>query len=277
MPAVDLSRLKIQIDGLIWRFTRPQEFTLELHNIFSFYADRVYRPGDLVLKKHIHQAYHVPPLVIRQMEHELRSRCEENPAAALTLADILWQENMLEPKLFAASLLGMLSSTQLEEVRSRIQSWSAEIKDSKVLKPMLGKSTAAIRRDQPEILLAVLKDWSSGQDLPRHRLTAYLIQILLAETAFENIPPVFEMLTGILQSHPQPLREVMLEIFGQLRKRSPAETAYFIRQTIRLGVSDAAASVLRKAIAEFDEPVRGSLLAEMRTEPAGENSPQEIQ
>lgn len=277
MPAVELSRLKIQIDGLIWRFTRPQEFALELHNIFSYYADRVYRPGDLVLTKHIHQAYHVPPLVTRQIELELRSRCEENPIAALTLADILWQESMLEPKLLAASLLGMLPSTQLDDVRSRIQLWSVGIKDSKVLKPMLEKSTTAIRRDQPEILLAVLKDWSASQDLPRHRLTAYLIQILLAETAFENIPPVFEMLTGILQSHSQPLQEVLLEVFRQLRKRSPAETAYFIRQTIRLGVSDAAASVLRKAIAEFDDPVRGSLLAEMRTEPAAENAPQETQ
>jgi len=266
MPAVDLSRLKIQIDGLIWRFTRPQEFALELHNIFSYYADRVYRPGDLVLKKHIHKAYHVPPLVIRQMELELRARCEENPAAALALADTLWRESMLEPKLFAAYLLGMLPPSRVDDITSRIQAWSAETNDSKVLKPLLEKSTAAARRDQPEILLAMLKDWSASQDLPRHRLMAYLIQILLAEPAFENIPPIFEMLTGILQSHPQPLREVLLEILEQLRRRSPAETAYFFRHSIRLGVSDASASVLRKAIAEFEEPTRSSLLAEMRTE-----------
>ncbi len=271
MPAVDQSRLKTQIDGLIWRFTRPEEFTRELHNLFSYYADRVYRPGDLVLKKHVQQAYHVPPLVIRQLELDLRARCEENPAAALALADTLWQESMLEPKLFAASLLGMLPSNRSDDISSRIQAWSAETKDIKVLKPMLEKSTAAIRRYQPEILLALLKDWSSSQDLPSHRLAAYLIQTLLGEPAFENIPPIFDMLTGIMQSHPQPLREGLLEIFRQLRKRSPAETAYFIRQSIRLGVSDASASVLRKAIAEFDEPVRSSLLAEIRTASPEEN------
>lgn len=266
MPAVDLSRLKNQIDGLIWRFTRPVEFTHELHNIFSYYADRVYRPGDQVLKKHVHQAYHVPPLVIRQVELELRSRCEENPAAGLELADVLWQETMLEPKLFAASLLGMLPPSSFGEIGQRIQDWSGETRDNKILKPLLQKSTARIRRDQPETLVGMLKDWAASRSLPQHRLLTILVQILLGEPGFENIPPLYDLLAEVLRTHPQPLQENLVEVFNQLRKRSPSETAYFLRQTIRLGLSDASASVLRKAIAEFEEPTRSSLLAEMRTE-----------
>ncbi len=266
MPAVNLSRLKTQIDGLIWRFTRPVEFTQELHNIFSFYADRVYRPGDTVLKKHVHQAYHVPPLVTRQIELEIRSRCEENPAAALELADVLWKESMLEPKLFAASLLGMLPSARSAEIGERIQAWSGETRDSKILKPLLEKSTVRIRRDQPGVLVEMLKNWSATRNLPQNRLIVILVLILLSEPGFENIPPLYDTLSEVVKFHAQPLQESLLEVFDLLRKRNPSETAYFLRQTIRLGLSDASASVLRKIISEFEEPTRSSLLAEMRNE-----------
>ncbi len=265
MPAVDLTRLKIQLDGLSWRITRPEEFVQELNAVFSHYADRVYRPGEQVIKKHIVQAYRIPPLVFRQTELELKQRFIENPTAALILADILWQENMFEPKLFAAVILGTLPSEKTDEINQRLVQWSQQTTDVKILYPILEKSTQRLRQEQPEVLLQILKKWSGNSDLAEQRLVLLLMLVLLQYANFDNLPPLLDMLTVAIKLHPQALQQTLLDVFTQLIQRSPLECAYFLRQLIWLGTPESSASLLRKIIAQYDEPTRSSLLTEMRS------------
>lgn len=265
MPAVDLTRLKSQLDGLSWRVTRPEEFVQELNAIFSHYADRVYRPGEQVIKKHIVQAYHIPPLVFRQTELELKQRFVENPAAALNLADLLWQENLFEPKLFAAAILGMLPPEQAAEISRRLEQWGQQSTDAKILGPMLEKSTLRLRQEQPQKLMQVLKNWSGSTELADQRLVLLLMQIMLQDLSFDNLPPLLDMLTVAIKLHPQALQQTLVDVFIQLIQRTPLESAYFLRQLIRLGTSEPSANLLRKIITEFDEPTRSSLLSEMHS------------
>ena len=265
MPAVDLNRLKHQIDGLIWRFTRPAEFVQELHGIFSFYADRVYRPGELVEKKSSIQAYHVHSLVMRQLEIDLHQRCIENPGAALSLIDTLWQESMLEPRILAAALLGKLPLNYQQDICNRLVSWSGQTTDEILLRTLLEKGTSRLRQEKPEDWIQILKDWGTSERTGVQRAMLYAILSLLQNPEYENLPPLFDLTAIVIKSHPQALQRELIEVTTLLKERSPAECAYFLRQIIRLGVSEATARLLRKIIALFDEPVRSSLLAEWRT------------
>lgn len=265
MPAVDLNRLKHQIDGLIWRFTRPDEFVQELHDIFSFYAGRVYKPGELVQKKSGIQAYHVPSLVMRQLEIDLHQRCVENPGAALSLIDTLWQESMLELRVLAASLLGMLPLTYQQDISNRLISWSHQTTDEGLLRILLDKGSSRLRQEEPGAWIQILKEWGASEGKGSQRIMLFAILSLLQNPDFENLPPLFDMTAIALKSHPQALQQELIAVITRLKERSPSECAYFLRQIIRLGVSDATARLLRKIITLFDEPVRSSLLAEWRS------------
>jgi hypothetical protein len=265
MPAVDLDRLKHQIDGLIWRFTRPAEFVQELHEIFSYYSDRVYRPGELVQKKSSIQAYHVPSLVTRQLEIDLHQRCIENPGAALSLIDALWQESMLEPRVLAATLLGKPPLTCQQDISNRLITWSRQTTDGDLLRTLLDKGASRLQQEKPEAWIQILKEWSTSEGKGTQRAMLLAITSMLQNPDFENLPPLFDMTAIALNNHPQALQHELIEVITLLKEHSPAECAYFLRQIIRLGVSDATARFLRKAIALFEEPVRSSLLSEWRT------------
>ncbi len=260
MPAVDLTRLKKQIDGLVWRFTRPQEFVQEMHNIFSFYADRVYRPGNLMPQQSGIPEYHIPPLVLRQMEMELRKRCEENPDAAFNLVDLLWVDEMRESRFLAATLLGMVPLSRHKEVSDRMIAWSSHVLDANLMQTMLEKGSARIRNERSELWIEILKEWAANQEKAGQRLLLFALQALLQDSSFDNLPPIFDMITIPLKTYPQVLKKELLAVFSLLKNRSPAECAYFIRQTVRLGVSDNTRRLLRNIIAIFDEPTRSSLV-----------------
>jgi hypothetical protein len=268
MPAVDLNRLKHQIDGLIWMFTRPVEFVQELHDIFSFYADRVYKPGELIQKKSSIQSYHVPSLVMRQLEIDLHQRCIENPGAALSLIDALWQESMLEPRILAATLLGLLPLNYQQDISSRLVSWSGQTTDDNLLRTLLEKGTSRLQQEKSEDWIQILKEWGASEGKGAQRAMLYSILSLLQNPEYENLPPLFDLTAIAIKSHPQALQRELIEVTTLLKERSSSECAYFLRQIIRLGVSEATARLLRKIIALFDEPVKSSLLAEWRTSSA---------
>lgn len=267
MPAVDLKRLQTQIDGLLWRFDRPEEFLVELKSIFSYYADRVQRPGHLASQKQILQAYHLSPLVMRQLENGLRAQALKEPAQTLNLVDLLAEEEKWEPRSLAATLLGYLPLDFEEEITSRLLAWSGKTADKKILKPLLDKSCARLSTEQPEAWLTILKNWSLSQQKSDHRLMLLGVQNLLSDRHYENLPPIYDMVAKSLRLFPQALQETLLEVMEALIATSSAESAYFVRQTIRLGSAGTAPALLRKIIALFPAPYQRSLYDEMRTSP----------
>ncbi len=265
MPAVDLKRLDSQIDGLLWRYTRPEEFIQELRSIFNFYSDRVQRPGHLVSQNQIFHAYHLPPLVMRQLELRLKQKAQTEPAQTLALLDLLSQEEKWEPRLLAAYLLGVLPLTCYEDINARLMDWSSRSTDKKILKPLLDKGAARLAHEQPKTWLNTLNQWSNSSNKSDHRLLLLAIQNLLEDPDFDNLPPIFDMITRTMYLFPQALQESIFEVFEKLIPRSAAECAYLIRHIIRLGTSGSSPALLRKITTLFPDPIRRSLLDEMRT------------
>ena len=67
MPAVQLSILKKQIDDLIWKYTQPELFSRQLHDLLSHYANRVFRGGKNSKNVYKGNKYNSPKFIIDQI------------------------------------------------------------------------------------------------------------------------------------------------------------------------------------------------------------------
>src|SRR5574340_682382 len=108
MPAIDLARLRKQAARLAEFFFLPDEFLKHLHEMLEFYVNRSLRKVDNVAPGSVLSTYRTPPIVIRQIELELSDIAADNPAQALDLADLLWDQGYLEMHMLAAFLLGRI-------------------------------------------------------------------------------------------------------------------------------------------------------------------------
>src|SRR5689334_5838883 len=105
MPAIDLARLKKQTAQLADLFNQPEAFLREHREILDHYVNRTLR-NQGVAPSSVLPASRTPTVVIRQIETELGRLAEKRPIQALELADALWDDGWLDPRLLAAFLLG---------------------------------------------------------------------------------------------------------------------------------------------------------------------------
>ena len=259
MPAVQLVRLKEQIAQLAWYFTRPVEFQKQLHALLDFYSDRTYRPGQAVKARPLIMTYHVGPLVLRQLEHNLSHLCQENPGAALALVDVLWKDIYLEPRLLAASLLGLTPLTPPEAVLERILAWSDPEMDIQLLEILTSRGSVRLRREQPERWLVLIEDWLSDQKNEVQAIGLKALLPLIQDREFENLPRIFRLLGTLVQNAPKGLQSELIEDLMGLARRSPAETAYFLRQMMSIGNSPATTRLVRRCLPAFNEEMQANL------------------
>ncbi len=152
MPAVQLARLKAEIQDLSWQFANPAEYSQGLRELLERYADRVYRPSETQPRLKRVQGFRVPALVLNQIELELERLSRENPGASLLLAEALWKQpyrNLTAGGFFNGQ--GALSTT-----RSRagtparlVPGW----RDAQLTAEVLKQGSARLRRDQHELWL----------------------------------------------------------------------------------------------------------------------------
>ena len=230
MPAVQLTRLKKQIDNLIGLYSQPAEFTHGLRGLFEQYGDLTYRAGQSVKPASILPAYHLPALVMKTLEVSLAPLAASQPQNSLEIADHLWAEGYLEPRQFACILLGQTALEPLQPVLARLESWAANSGDYSLVIFLLERGSQRIRREAPNRWLDVLRDWTGSSDpnLRRNGLNALLP--FIQDRAFENLPVIFNLVTPALQQDSESLSAELQKTLNALARRSPVETGYFLRQ-----------------------------------------------
>lgn len=259
MPAVHLARLKEQITRLAWNFTRPDEFQKGLRDLMDSYADHSYRAGQAVKARPLITAYHIPPLVLRQLEQDLSRLCRENPGAALTLVDRLWQEEYLEPRLLAAYLLGQVSPTPPEPVLERLLAWADPNLDVQILNALMSQGSARLRRGQPERWLVMVEHWLSDMSLDMQSLGLSGLLPVIQDREFENLPRIYRLLAPLVQTAPNPLQAELQQAIEALARRSPVETAYFLRQMLSMAEGVTPIRLVRRCLPAFPEETQAGL------------------
>ncbi|MEA4906870.1 MAG: DNA alkylation repair protein [Anaerolineaceae bacterium] len=264
MPAVQIPRLKAQISQLIWRFTRPEEFRAELKQLFELYADRTYRPGQTVQALKHAPAYHVPILVMRQLELDLAAPCQENPEAALSVADSIWAEEYLELRQVAAFLLGQVPLDPPERILERLRSWCQPAENRLVLEAALQSGSYRLRKEQPARWLALAGEWLWDQSSPYRSMGLKALLPLVKDRQNQNLPPIFQMIGPLVQSPTTALQSDLAEVLEELAKRSPVETAYFLRQILSLSQHPETLRLVRRTLPALTPQAQASLRSAMK-------------
>lgn len=269
MPAIQLSRLKSEISHIIQQFHSPVEFHRQLSDLFERYANRIYRPGKNVKIKTKHSTYRVHRIVIQQIEIALKPLCKSNIEAAIRIADILWSDNYLEPRLLAASILEMLPLNPPELVIEIIKSWAQPDEDPQILDALFDHGCSHLRKEAQSDWSQMIRDqWLANTD--NKRIQAIGLRALLSavkDPEFTNLPEIYKLITPFLQSDPKEIQSVLHEILIHLASRAPNETAYFLRQIIVVSSSNETSRIIRQAIHAFPQDIQDKIHMTMKITP----------
>jgi hypothetical protein len=263
MPAVQLSRLNQQVSNLVWQFTRPADFLSGLRDLFNLYANRVYRAGQAVPPTSLVQAYHVPSLVLRQLEIELRPSCKQHPAAAMSLVDALWSEPMLESRILGTALLGQIPLDPPQPVIDKINAFARPGTDTTVLEALLSQGGRSLRKEWPGLWIEMIDQWAADPTVFSQTVALRAISISIKDEQFINHPPVFGIFSGLLQSGSAALQSELQTTLISILRSSPNETVFLLRQILPLSNNPLTQRLVRlslsKVPAEYQAGLRQAL------------------
>jgi hypothetical protein len=264
MPAIQLARLKQQAAQIASAYAEPQTFLRALHHLLNFYANRSRRFGQSGEPNPLLPAYNVPTPVLRQIVLELTPYVAEDPPAGLALCDLLWSQETLECRSLAASLIGAIPLQPPNAVLERLQTWTATESNDKLLTTLFKQGFSRLLTETQELYLKQATDWLSSPRLHNQMLGLRAMNFLLNEPSFENLPLVFKYLTPLVRVAPKPLRPYLISVLSALVKRSPQETAFFLRQNLRTPKSVDTSWLIRQIWKEFPVPIQDSLREDIR-------------
>lgn len=264
MPAVELSRLRSQINGLIERFANPADFRLALRDLLELYANRAYRPGQAVKPQPLLPSYRVTPLIIHQLELELGKTCQEQPGQALGVVDALWHDPYLEPRLLAATLLGTIPASHQEAVVQTMRAWAVPTENFRMLDTLFRSGTTILRRSAPQLLFKLFEEWLNSSDMETQAMGVRALIPIIEDQAFENLPPVFRLLSPLVQRSSTPLFTDLQAVLEALARRTPIETAYFLRQALSMAPAPGTSRLVRRCLPLFGPAQQASLRAALQ-------------
>ncbi len=251
MPAVQLSRLKLQAAEVCEAAGNPAAFLRSLHGLFGQYADRTYRAGKSGRPPSLLPHYNIPRPVMRQIQTELERVFQKSPDYALPLADILWQDGGLETRLLAARILDQVEPEPPEPILERLAVWARPEEDPELLEALLSFGNSNLRARKPDLWLTLIARWLDDPSQPVQGMGLKALLSLVRDPTFINIPAVYRLLDPILKAAPSGLTGDLLAVLENLAERSPAETAFFLRQLISSGSEGSLARIVRKCLPFF--------------------------
>ncbi len=263
MPAINLAQLNKEAARLADLFDEPAAFIHQLREMLESYVNRTLRTRDSVAPSSTLPTYRTPPAVLRKVENTLRPLAQENPEAALTLADELWDENTLETRLLAAYLLGLLPPEE-GRLLARLTVWTQKVRDPNVRGSLLTHSLARLREETPERFIELIGEW-----LYPHRAQFWsnglqALLPLISASNFDNLPPIFNLFEPVLKAAPTMLQSDLEKIILALYNASPTETVYFIKTVIRNSEDRKPAIILRRLSPNFPKELQNSLQSELK-------------
>ena len=259
MPAVNPIKLRFQIEDLLSFFESPHKFHQKLQRLFSLYANRSLRHGELTQPKLSIPTYQLPPPVPRQLHQDILPLINKNMQAGLDLADALWQDAYYEIKQLAIFILGNANTDHAEPILTRLETWLDPKLDQKLKAELLTKGTIALQSDFPTSWERLIQSLLNHNDPKMSGLGIQGLQSGAKRPGFANFPAVFRLISPILQNpHNTQLRELE-NLVNTLIDISPTETAYFLRQTLSLSSSPETVRLVKKCLPNLPEDLRENL------------------
>ena len=264
MPAIQPARLRQQVAQLAEHFDDPPTFTRSLHLLLDYYSDRARRPGKTGRPGPLLVAYNVRSPVLRMLVQELNPLIQENPAGGLDLCDALWAEPYLEFRLLAAMLLGQVPPTPPEVITDRLKLWITTDVEFFLIEALLNHGVERLHREQPQAFLQLIESWMESTKIFQQQLGLRALVQLINDPTFENLPIFFRLIQPLCLASPAGLRPDLLDVISALARRSPQETAYFLRQSLMFPDAPDTPWLIRQSLSHFPVELQSSLRQAMR-------------
>jgi hypothetical protein len=265
MPAIQLERLRRQAADLAALYQNPSEFIRKLTDLFEFYADRTHRSGQDSEKPVIIKVYKVPEPVMRRILSALQEPLHSDPSGTLPLIDALWERPALEFRDLAVSMLGSLTASMSETVIERVRTWNRDNDEDVLLESIANQGLKQIRSEAKESFLQLVEQWLMSAQFKEQRLGLRALLVMAHEASFESLPVIYRLLGTTVENATQALRPDLLDVIRPLAKRSPQETAYFLRQSLAKAKDPKiAAWLIRHSVKEFPPEMQNNLRAALR-------------
>jgi hypothetical protein len=271
MPAVQLTRLKKQLDELTAHFSEPESFFTCLRALFEQYGDLTYRTGQALKPVSLLPGYRVSRLVMKQLELSLAPFCAAYPQESLTIADSLWQDKFFEPRQLACFMLGQTALDPLQEVLTRLEHWSMDAEDNSLLSTLLDQGSQRLRREAPDRWLDVLHDWMGSSNLAMRQHALMALLPFIQDREFENLPAVFSLVSPDLQQNAVDLPADLLKVLNALARRSPVETGYILRQVLATSNEAAFHRLVRRCLSAFPADIQVRLKTALQAQSSSSN------
>jgi hypothetical protein len=263
MPAVHISRLRIQSAQVAEQFGNPPALLRSLHEMFEMYADRTRRPGKLASPVTVLPSYSIPTPALRQLEADLGLQAENRLEETSILADALWRDGYLESRLLAAFLLGRVEPRG-EDFMERLTDWVSHAREPNLRRTLLTTSLARLRREEPDSFVRLIRRWvHPTYDRMWSRAIEALLPVL-TDPAFHNLPVVLEVVRPIVEAAPPVMQNELADLINALYRSSPKETAVYLRQTLAAATHSQTRVTFRRILPRLPEPLRNELAPQLR-------------
>jgi hypothetical protein len=146
----------------------------------------------------------------------------------------------------------------------RIGSWIKIDADARLLDALLDKGLSRILREAPARFSQQVEDWLQEEDDSLQQLGLRAL-VLLVEVDIHLLPVFYRLLAPFIRSVPAKLRPELLDVLQELARRSPKETAYFLRQGLDTSNNPDTSWLVRQCLSEFPPEIQSSLRAAARS------------
>ena len=264
MAAIDLTRLRKQIEGLKEVFSQPAEFRQRLHDTLQFYHRYAHRQHKDAVPVSFMRTYDLPEQILPQIAYGLSLKARQDARETLAVVDELWQDEHYEARDLATYLLGQVPLTARADVYERIRQWSSVPMDRAVVSSVFSKGSQLLRSEDPkgwtEFVGSLLA--SPLERLQNHGL--YALSLLVEQSHTDQFPQFFRWIRPFLQSDQALIQPNLSKVIAALARRSPAETAYILKEVMSDTDGSGIEQRVRSYLPFFDEKVSEGLQASIR-------------
>ena len=250
MTAINPARLKIQCVELSELYSDPDNFIQDLHKLFDFYAIRVRKSG-ITRTSQLLQSYQVSPPVMRALEQELIAPLNTQPSQGLILIDALWEQEWIETRTLAVSLLGSIPPINPDSIFKRIKSWISSCESNAIRSILTSRGVSRLSTENPELVLNFFHELSSSPTKENCQAVLFGLVPFASNQDFDNLPRLYKLLDSILLVDEKGLVKEILIILKTLIKRSEQESLYFLERQLYTASKPRILRVTRQILPNF--------------------------
>ncbi len=259
MTAVNPTRLRFQIQGVIAFFDSPLQFHQKLVGLFSLYATSALRYGESASNHPLIATYNLPHPVMRQLKVDLKSHIEADPQAALAITDQLWQDDYYEIKHTAIWILGAIFWDDAQPILDRLRLWLQPGEDQVIKKELVSIGARSLQSDFPEAWETFIMSLLSNK---KAEMTALGIRTLAEGSKspnFKNLPAIFRLASPFIRDPHMAYTRDLEDLIETLADLSPKETAYFLKQILSVSVSRETSRLIKNSLSAFPKEIQSDL------------------